>query len=275
MKHLRLMSVIVLLACLIVICLPVIVQAESGNAANTWYTSKDEIISFQIVSVDTSAYPKVSITMKYKTDTGDTGKGTWTYDATSAVSQYVSAHPAYKNRRVKIEAEIVNVTASRDGIQYGVKLKMTVGGEITDYANFGLNLWEEFPNDFIDYDAFVIANAIDLYKSVGGLYTPSSLKLNGDVNVVYDDKDSNIVYYGIPLSAMNRVGGYVNSHITVIYNSTTTMMDIIDTWEFKYVYRQGATAKKDLFSESSLFYSVLYYPDTSIWDSTVQKAIDQ
>lgn len=275
MKRTILMSVIVLFACLLTICPAFSVQAESGSNTEKWYTSKDEIISFAVTAIDNSAYPKISITMKYKTDTGNTKKGTWTYDATSAVSQYVSAHPAHKNRRVKIEAEIVNVTASREGIQYGVKLKMTVGGEITGYANFGLNLWEEFPSEFIDYDAFVIANAIDLFKSVGGLYNPSSLKLNGDVNVVYDNKDKDIVYYGIPLSAMNRAGGYVNQNITIIYNTVTTKMDIVDPWGAKYIYRQGATAKKSSSDFLSFGYDSLYAPDTVIWQRTVQKAMDQ
>ena len=151
---------------------------------------------------------------------------------------------------------------------------MTIGGEVSDTCNLGINLWEEFPDAFIDYDAFNIARAIDLYKNNAGLYNPSSLTINGDASTLYGiDEYKDIQYYKVCLNAMNRVGGYVNNDIIIVYNKTTGKMDIINE-NGSYIIRQGAIEGKINGLTLSLL-SIKFDTDgTQIWGKLIEKAME-
>lgn len=244
--------------------------AETTDDSLEWHQSEDGVISFAIVSVDNSSYPKIKITMKYKVDEELASSSYWTYDASNAVSQYIHAHPQYKNRKVKINAEIEEVYARREGIQYAVKIKVSIGGENSDYYYAGLNLWEEFPDEFIDYDAYRIASGIKLYQEKGGVYNPSALTISGNARMD-DSSEENIVLYKISVNGMNRAGGYVNETIVIVYNEQTGLMDLVND-DCEYIYRQGATNRKNASELFILYYSV-GESDTQISQRVVEAAM--
>ncbi len=153
--------------CLAFILMVMILVSSSlivAQAEKTWVKSKDGVLEAAFISIATDNYPKAAIKLQYRIDEMTCKSGTWTYDGTEAITKYISNHPEYKNRKIKMSAEIVEVYECRPGIHYGISVKITINGTDTDYYYAGVNLWEEFPDEFIDYDVFHIAAGLKLYK---------------------------------------------------------------------------------------------------------------
>lgn len=86
-----------------------------------------------------------------------------------------------------------------------------------------------------------------------------------------DSSEENIVLYKISVNGMNRAGGYVNETIVIVYNEQTGLMDLVND-DCEYIYRQGATDRKNTFDLIDVFYAV-NNSDTQIRQRLVEAAM--
>ena len=238
-----------------------------GDTMDKWVKSSDGVLEASLVSIDTSYYPKIEIKLEYRIDSTTSASGVWQYDGSQAISSYIANHPEYKNRKVTLNASIASITAYREGIQYSIRIQINISGGSTDYFNAGINLWEEFPNDFIDYDAFHIADGLKMYKQY--LYDSSSFRIDSDATMGYSSNNNNIIYYKVSIAGKNRLGGYVSNDVGIVYNEKTSKIDVINLKDIEYIVKQGANPGAALWNEATN----MLHLNTRIWKRLIEKAM--
>ena len=210
---------VVLLMALILNCF----VYENVNAEEEWIKSSDNVFEVLLESVDMSSYPKADIKLRYRVDKNTENSGTWSIDCTKEINSFISSHPEYKNRKVKVEAgKIDNIECNREGIDYTINVTLKIGDEAEKICRLRINLWEEFPDDFIDYEVFQIAEGIKKYQSV--LSDPEKLQITADIEKKCY-KNDDLIYYVVPTSYNGSVR-YIG--IVCKDNGNFAVYDLVD-----------------------------------------------
>lgn len=186
-------------------------------AESDWISSDDSVLEAKFIGFEETSYPQYTTTIQFRLDgKKESNVFTSTFNLNSTISQYTTAHPEKKNRKVTVSCEgIISSFTCSTGTVYEILLPITIGEEEKIDARITIDAATVFPNDFVNADAMTAALILDSVRLI--TTDPTSFSVNS-AEVLREGSD---IYYAFSINAKNRMGGITSEVLLAGYEETS------------------------------------------------------
>lgn len=215
--------------------------------ATKWCLSEDDFVKARVVSFEENSPQNYQLKLELCLNNEENKKSFAVYelsysDFSKSTNSFVRSNPNYKNRKLSFAPKEITRVEHNNETQYSVYVSMLVGSgstwEVGEKRRLRMVLADEFPDEFIDNNAYYAAQCISAHKTE--LYNSNNFAISDVIYVKESMKYPGIVYVKYQITKQNKLGGMVTHDVIAEYDTNNEKYEI---YEYEYEPSSGEPPK--------------------------------